>query len=215
MAIGFAIAGLQYGYSTTVPSPVRKFGDFQGYLTMEEQHSDTVEITDHPIEQGAAITDHAFKRPAELTLKISWSNSPNNGGLLGGIRGLFSTGSILVSNILGNNVNQVKEIYQKLLKAQADREPLEVFTGKRTYTDMLIRSLDVVTDQRTENVLMITVSFKQIIRVTTTTLTIEQVPPANQRNPQATQAPTNAGNKTATPTTQVDQPTVNQFINPR
>lgn len=215
MSTGFAIAALQYGYSTTIPKPVRKFGDFGGYITMEETHTDEVEITDHPIEQGASITDHAYKRPAELTVKISWSNSPNNSGLLGGIRGLISTGAILVSNVLGNNVNQVREIYQKLLKAQADREPMEVFTGKRTYTDMLIKSINVTTDAKAENTLAVTVSFKQIIRVTTTTLTIEQVPAANQRNPGATQATTNAGTKSVKPTTNVDQGAVGQAINPR
>ncbi len=215
MATGFAIAALQYGYSTTIPKPVRKFGDFGGYITMEEMHSDEVEITDHPIEQGASITDHAYKRPAELTIKISWSNSPNNSGLLGGIRGLVNTGAILVSNILGSNVNQVREIYQKLLKAQSDREPMEVFTGKRTYTDMLIKSLTVTTDARAEQALMVTVSFKQIIRVTTSTLSIEQVPADNQRDPGATQAPSNTGTKSVKPTTNVDQGAVGQAINPR
>lgn len=215
MSTGFAIAALQYGYSTTIPKPVRKFGQFAGYITMEEIHSDEVEITDHPIEQGASITDHAYKRPAELTVKISWSNSPNNSGLLGGIRGLINTGAILVSNVLGNDVNQVREIYQKLLKAQADREPMEVFTGKRTYTDMLIKSINVTTDAKAEQTLVVAVNFKQIIRVTTSTLTIEQVPAANQRDPGTTQAPTNAGSKSVRPRTNVDQGAVDQVINPR
>lgn len=212
---GFAIAALQYGYNSRIPKAERRFGKFKGYITMEEVHTDELEITEHPIEQGASITDHAYKRPAELRVRIGWSNSPSGAGLLGGIRGLLSTGSILVSNVLGNNVNQVKEIYQKLLKAQADREPMEVMTGKRTYTNMLIKSLVVTTDRTSENVLDVTISFQQIILVTTQVATIERVPPANQRNAPATQAPTNAGAKAPKPTSNVDGAAMNQFVNPR
>jgi hypothetical protein len=34
--------------------------------TIEEVHNDELEITDHPVEKGTTISDHAFKRPSEL-----------------------------------------------------------------------------------------------------------------------------------------------------
>ena len=43
--------------------------------TVEERHMDRLEITNHPVETGAAITDHAFYHPPELTLVLGWSNS--------------------------------------------------------------------------------------------------------------------------------------------
>lgn len=212
---GFAQAALLYGYQSRILKAPRKFGNFKGYITLEETHQDEVEITEHPIEQGASITDHAFKRPAELTLKIAWSNSPNGNGLLGGIRGLVNTGNIVVSNLLGTSSNQVNEIYQKLLDAQSAREPMEAFTGKRSYTDMLIKSLITTTDKNTENVLAITVVLRQIIRVTTSVLTIDRTPAANQQNPGSTQAPTNSGTKQLVPTNNVDSEALQNFINPR
>lgn len=215
MAAGFAQAALQYGYAAIIPKPQRSFGQIKEYITMEELHTDELEITQHPIEQGAAITDHAFMRPAQLRIRISWSNSPNNGGLLGGIKGLFSTGSILISNILGEDPNQVKEIYQRLLNAQRAREPLEVFTGKRRYEDMLIKSLVVTTDQKTENVLDVTVEFQQVLLVTTSIARVESVPAANQRNAAATQAPTNSGTKALKPTANVNQEALGRFSSPR
>lgn len=215
MASGFVQAALQYGYSAIIPKVERSFGKVKGYITMEELHTDELEITQHPIEQGASITDHAFKRPAQLRIRISWSNTPNNGGLLGGIKGLLSTGSILISNILGEDTNQVKGIYQKLLQMQNEREPVEVFTGKRRYDEMLVKSLVVTTDQRTENVLDVTVEFQQIIRVTTTIASIERVPAANQRDASSTLAATNSGAKALKPTTNIDQEALTRFSNPR
>lgn len=212
---GFAQAALLYGYNAAIKKPERSFGEFKGYITMEEQHQDELEITDHPIEQGAAITDHAFKRPAELTLKISWSNSPSGSGLLGGIQGLLNTGNIFISNILGTSSNQVAEIYQKLLKAQAAREPMGVFTGKRQYDNMLIRSLVVTTDAKSENVLAVTVGMRQIIRVTTSVITLSRVPAANQQNPASTQAPVNGGAKQLVPTANVDTDMFGRVLNPQ
>jgi len=214
MASGFAQAALQYGYSAIIPKVERRFGEIKDYITMEELQTDELEITQHPIEQGAAITDHAFKRPSQLRVRIAWSNSPNNGGLLGGIKGLFNTGSILVSNILGEDTNQVKAIYQKLRNAQDAREPMEVFTGKFVYRDMLIKSLVATTDQRTENILDVTIEFMQILRVTTQIATIQRVPPENQKDAPATQAPTDTGSKALKPTNNVDSNAMAEFAAP-
>ena len=171
---GFALAALQYGYQAVITPPVRSLGPLTGYITMEEVHQDDLEITDHPIEQGASITDHAFKRPAEVTLKIGWSNSPRNPGLLGGIRGLGNTGDILISNLLGQS-----------------------------------------TDTETENVLMVTATLRQIVRVTTTILQLSQVPAANQREAPATLAPTNSGTKQLVPASNVNTQAIDQAITPR
>lgn len=216
--VGVAQAALAYGYTTVVPKVERKFGnskgEFDGYITLEEQHSDEVQITDHPIEQGAAITDHAFKLPSEVTVKISWSNSPSGAGLLGGIRGLLSTVSIVQSNIRGSGANQVRSIYEKLLAAQLRREPMLVVTGKRQYPSMLIKSIVVTTDKATENMLAVTVTFREIIRVKTTIITVETVPSANQKDPQATSSPVNNGTKQLAPASKVNGPAADRAINP-
>ena len=216
--VGVAQAALAYGYTTVVPKIERNFGNaqgkFEGYITMEEQHSDEVQITDHPIEQGAAITDHAFKLPAELTVKIAWSNSPSGAGLLGGIRGLLSTVTIVQSNIMGTSANQVRQIYEKLLASQLRREPMLVLTGKRQYPNMLIKSIVVTTDKLTENMLAVTVTFREIIRVKTTIITVESVPSANQKEPQATSSPVNNGTKQLTPAAKANGPAADRAINP-
>ncbi len=87
--IGVVIAGAlgRYGVGTSQKA-FRALGPLFANVTIEERHEDDLEITDHPVETGATITDHAFKRPAELIVHAAWSNSPNQiPGFLGGVAG--------------------------------------------------------------------------------------------------------------------------------
>jgi hypothetical protein len=90
---GYAIAGLQLGLSAIIVKPNRRFfnilnpdgsalQDIKAQATVKEIHNDELEVTEHPVEVGAMISDHAFKRPVELVLEIAWSNSPSINGLL-------------------------------------------------------------------------------------------------------------------------------------
>jgi hypothetical protein len=176
--------------------PKRAIGSFSTYVTLEEQHSDELTITQHPVEQGAAITDHAFKNPAQLTIRAGWTNSS-----------VAALGSSVLS-ALGGDVgallrpSYVREIYDQLLQLQASREPFDIYTGKRRYQNMLMRSLATTTDASTENVLIVTASFQQIIIVETQATTV----PAseNQAQPQKTAPVQSAGTKQLAPAPQAN-----------
>lgn len=157
-------------------SPKRAIGSFHAYVTFEERHHDELMITDHPVEQGAAISDHAYKKPVEVTLTIGWTNSS-----LAGITSLQ----------FGNYSSYA---YEQLLALQASRTQFDVSTGKRKYHNMLIQALSVTTDAKTENSLIATVHCREVIIVQTTTTTLQ--PAANQMNPQKTAALSNSGTKT-------------------
>lgn len=180
-AIGFVNPDLGFSDQKTIDVPTRYIADIAGFVPFEEQHTDVLEITEHPIEQGARIADHAFKYPAKVTIKFGWSNST-----VGGTSG---------SSHAGVEVGQVAEIYQKLLGLQAAREPFPVMTGKRLYENMLIKELSVQTDKETENVLMVTAVFQEILLVTTSSVLVESVPASAQADPEATQATSSTGNK--------------------
>ncbi|NML34952.1 phage baseplate protein [Paraburkholderia antibiotica] len=150
-------------------------GSFQGYVTIDEHHHDEMVITDHPVEQGAAISDHAYKKPAEITLTLAWSNS-----------GLSS-----ITSLQFGSYSQF--VYKSLLALQASRTPFDLSTGKRRYTNMLIQSLDTTTDAKTENSLIVTLHCREVIIVQTTTTQLQ--PAANMSSPQKTAATTNAGTK--------------------
>lgn len=162
--------------------PKRKLGTIRAQVTIEEQHTDELVVTQHPVEQGASISDHAYKQPSSVTIRCGWSNS-----------GLQSMGSIIASAydaITGGGelkLNYIKGVYQKLLALQESRIPFDVLTGKRSYKNMLFSSLSVTTDAGTENCLMVTAVCQQVIMVQTK---VVLVPPREvQKNP-AANAPT-------------------------
>lgn len=107
-------------------------------VVISELHTDATGITQHPVEIGAAITDHAFLLPSRLEMRCGWSDS---GAAIG-----FSA-----------------EAYQSLLALRATRQPFMVQTGKRLYRDMLIATLTTETDEKTENALLIAVGMQQVL----------------------------------------------------
>jgi hypothetical protein len=123
-------------------------------VVVDEQHVDELTITSHPVEQGAAITDHAFKNPAQVTVRYGFGES-------GGLLSFTGAGG------------DPRAIYNQLLQLQASRVPFDLVTGKRQYRNMLIQTLGATTDQATENVLMVTVTMKEIITVRTETTTLQ------------------------------------------
>ena len=74
---------------------------------------------------------------------------------------------------------------------QSARQPINVVTGKRAYQNMLIKSIDVMTDASTENALIIEVMFQQVIIVQSSQATM--APASNQASPQQTAAIINGG----------------------
>ncbi|EMA1800174.1 hypothetical protein SD377_000777 [Cronobacter turicensis] len=136
--------------STLFSQQSRKIGLIVPDVVVTEKHNDTLEITEHPVENGAPVADHAFKRPPELIMEVGFS-----GG--GSLLDLLDTSSIGISAGLSP-----KEVYQQLLDLQESRVPFDVVTGKRLYNNMLIRVLDVTTDRTSENVLMATLTLRGV-----------------------------------------------------
>lgn len=125
-------------------------------VVISERHSDTLEITEHPVEVGAAISDHAYRRPSEVVMQVGFA-----GG--GSLLDLLDTTSYGLSAGLSP-----KEVYQNLLDLQDSRLPFDVVTGKRVYKNMLIRAIEVTTDRTSENVLSAVLTLREVIMTSTT-----------------------------------------------
>jgi hypothetical protein len=151
-------------------SPKSAIGDVEIMASLEEIYTDALQTTDHPVEQGADITDHSFKRPSEVVIRCGWSNSSFT-ALSGAVEALFSGGGLSAADY-------VSGVYSQLLALQQSRVPFDVLTNKRQYTNMLIQSLAVETDNKTSNALMVTATCKQIIIVNTQATTL---PPREQQ----------------------------------
>ena len=149
----------------------RSIGPFNGYVCMDEDSHDELEITQHPVQRGAEITDHAYLKPSTVSIRF-----------------------IYVPNIISTPLDQ---LYQQLLDLQASREPFSIVTGKRVYQNMLFRSLSVTTDVTKENILYVMGDFQQIILVD---IEQTNVPVKSQQKiPQKTNSTSNLGDKKATP----------------
>lgn len=154
----------------------RALGDVIPQVSLEEVHRDEVAITDHPVEQGASIADHAFKMPAELVIRYGWSQSRD-------ILDIIQDGGLV----------SVDDVYRRLLEMQERRQPFDVITKRRAYKNMLIRSIQVTTDQLTNNILVVQAQLRQVIIVQVTTV---KVPPkVAQAYPVDTAPPVDAGVK--------------------
>ncbi|MEL0553467.1 phage baseplate protein [Raoultella lignicola] len=143
--------------STLFQQQSRKIGLIVPSVVISEKHNDTLEITEHPVEVGAAISDHAYRRPSEVIMQVGFA-----GG--GSLLDFLDTTSIG----LGIGLSP-KETYQELLDLQNSRVPFDVVTGKRIYTNMLIRALEVTTDRTSENVLSAVLTLREVIITSTTT----------------------------------------------
>jgi hypothetical protein len=191
-------------------------------VTIEEQHSDRLTVTQHPIADGSPIHDHAYKLPATVVMRIGFSNSNIVGAAVQGFQsgggfsdiggGLAGAGQGLLSAATEQRCN---DIYKKLVKLQFDQEawdqgmaPLAAFsltTGKRPYKNMVITELSMRNDKTTEYALIIEVHMQEVFIVKTASTT--QPSQTNQSNPEKTASPTDQTDKSATPT-----PNPNSFI---
>ncbi|RAW93836.1 MULTISPECIES: phage baseplate protein [unclassified Photorhabdus] len=167
----------------------RKFGTESMLLVpsvvIAEKHTDALEITEHPVEIGAAVSDHAYKKPAEITMELGFA-----GG--GSLLDFVDTSKIGLSMGLSP-----KETYQKILDLQELREPFNVITGKRTYENMLIKAIEVTTDRHSENVLLCTLTLREVIITSTQKVQVAQK--EVMKTGVSTSAVENSGTKTLKP----------------
>lgn len=145
-------------------------GIFVDQLTVREDHRDEMVITEHPVALGsgpAPISDHAYVRPAELSLECFWSNS-------------------------GRSPSFARDTYARLLRLRNERKLFSVNTGKRSYINMLMAGLAASTDEGTEFALRATLHLRQVIVTRTQNFSIAS-DQLNQAIPQQTQSPVDVG----------------------
>jgi hypothetical protein len=207
--LGIASAAAQFGLQLLVIKPQRGFFPADGsslvaQATIEEVHEDDTDITDHPVEQGATISDHAFARPSSVIITCGWSNSPSNSGPLNSLLGAAANSNPVIRtiigaaefaggvlNLLGGGQDAVKQAYQNLLTLRQNRTLITVYTGKRIYKNMLIKNLAQTTDLRTENSMIIRVTCREILMAATQTVTVPDS--SVMANPAQNGATQNAG----------------------
>ena len=126
----------------------RNIGPFVCDVTISERHRDEMVITQHPVEVGSVMADHAYKKPIHLVLTVGFSNSS--------LRAL-------------GDANYVQTVYNNFLTLQQNALPFSVTTGKRTVDNLLIESINELTNEQTENALILELACSEVILVNTST----------------------------------------------
>lgn len=110
-----------------------KIGGFIFDAVLDLRHQSTLTITEHPVETGATISDHAFINPRQLTIQIGMSD--------------------VAHDIIGDKFSQGNSrsitAYQELKNLQISRMPFQVITRLDTYDNMLIKRMDTADDYTT------------------------------------------------------------------
>ncbi|MFV8874749.1 phage baseplate protein [Serratia fonticola] len=164
----------------------RRIGIIVPSVAISEKHMDATEVTEHPVEIGAPVSDHAYDRPAEVTMELGFAG----GGSL--IDGVDTTSIFDVSTGLSLGTSPA-DVYQQLLELKKKKEPFAVTTGKRQYQNMLIRAIEVLTDKTSENVLMVTLTLRELL--ITETEKVSTTPAEKMQYPQDTAGVSNTGLK--------------------
>lgn len=129
---------------------------------IRESHHSELEITDNPLETGVVASDHAFMRPLRLDIEAMvgdcWLHALDENGQP--VEDVWESGA-------GRSVNA----FALVQELQRLAEPFSVQTGLRLYTNMVVLTLDADQDAPTATALLFRASLREVIRVTTETVT--------------------------------------------
>ncbi len=118
---------------------------FDAFLKLD--HSSKLKITEHPVEEGANIADHAYVEPQSLTMEI----------------GMSDVCTSYVDGQFNQSYTRSVSAFDTLKTLQEKREPLTVHTRLKTYENMLIETITVPDDYMTLNGLRATIGLREII----------------------------------------------------
>ena len=145
-----------------------EIGGFLVDVAVSEEHSFESEVTAHPVETGADITDNVRAQPIVVTLDCVVSDTP-----IGEM--------VKRRDESGTNVPSSDAL--AFLKAVRDaREPITLATSLGAYENMVLRSLSVPRTGDTGDALRFRVTFQQVVLVTNARTTVPvAVPRAKKR----------------------------------
>ena len=129
---------------------------------VEESHSLTARVTSNPIELGADVNDHVILEPTKIVIRGAVTDSP-----LG-----FAALSTIVDNINGlfgsstsENLTRSQQAFQLIIDLWEEREPIEVQTGLKKYSDMIITNINSSQDKDTSKIAIMDITLQNVVVV--------------------------------------------------
>lgn len=110
-------------------------------LTVSESYANIATVTQHPVEEGANITDHIRIEPQKLTMTCMFTDAP-----------IHTSGGI----------DRSKGLYASLLQLFNTKEVLTIVTGLKSLENMVITAITTPRNQGTEGAVYVDISFMEI-----------------------------------------------------
>lgn len=116
--------------------------------TLSQEHTSAADVTDHPVEDGADVSDHVRVRAPRVRLTGVVSNTP-----------------LVASNFTGDD--RAGATWQDLLGLQHTGALIDVVTSLDTYDNMVIEELSATRDAQRGDSLHFTAVLKRITKAVT------------------------------------------------
>lgn len=144
--------------------PSRTFGGFEGFCSVSEQVSSETQTTDYPIEDGTQGTDHIVRLPDV----IQW-------------------------DVIFPEDQDTEKTFQLLQKLQKTGEPFDAELGLKSYSNLVLTSINVTQDSHWSRTLRAQLGMRQILITSPVATTIPAR--AKQASPQETGSTAETGKK--------------------
>ena len=101
--------------------PLRSLGGLSFDVVVSEEHEDTLTIAKHPVEQGANISDHAYRNPCKVVIRGASSEStyglpvwdPYNATLYNALLALQNEPIMITGALIGNYIDMYRVLQAK------------------------------------------------------------------------------------------------------
>lgn len=127
--------------------------EFDAFITSSESHG--AEVPDYPCENGYSVHDTIVTKPMELSMTLFLSSNP-----------------VTWYNRLGNNVDRVQVVEEKLRALFAARKVFTVLTATDKFKNMCFTSVGITKSKENGNGRGIEVVLKQVSITSTRTTSI-------------------------------------------
>jgi hypothetical protein len=132
-------------------------GLMQFDCSLNEVHTDEAEITEHPVETGANITDHIRKLPASVEINGLVTDTPI--AILASV-----TARSPVQGALIPSQKRSDDAYALLQQFMENGDLVRVVTSLRDYDNMALSSLSVARDAANGQVLNCVVTLREVFK---------------------------------------------------
>lgn len=138
----------------------KSIGGIQLDAVLSETHNNEVSLTNNPVELGADITDHAVIQPKKVNIQAQVSDTPLGiaafGQIVDLVTGLFGSST-------GENITRSNAAYNAIVQLQEAREPIELQTKLKLYTNMVIVSVKTQQDKDTSRIVRLSIDLQEVL----------------------------------------------------